>query len=344
MSVRRRSDESPRREQPLRFRWEQHVRADADVTGSLLLVLLVTATYADADGGRVRVSEQGLSTATGLSSRSVRRHLDDARSRGLLRRVRRGHRLGSGEAVVSEHELALPAQPDTGDRKTHPSTGQPRPVDDASTGHREDLNRTPVAPQPDTGDRLPRRDHSETTLSPAREESVVIVDPEERREERAEPAEETFGSRALAALGRPDLTVVELDALHRTAEQRLDIGLAAHAVYAVVRRAKTSRAGYMKSLSNDELRAIAEQERQQRDETWSRPPWCGECYEPTRRLEHPDDGADLGECPTCHPLRAEDGATAHRDPRVHRPVLTCGDAGRIGGAIRGRSANQRTSA
>ncbi|MEU4228329.1 hypothetical protein AB0F17_28880 [Nonomuraea sp. NPDC026600] len=28
--------------------------------------------------------------------------------------------------------------------------------------------------------------------------------------------------------------------------------------------------------------------------------WCGECRESTRRVEHPDTGADLGPCPDCH--------------------------------------------
>lgn len=28
--------------------------------------------------------------------------------------------------------------------------------------------------------------------------------------------------------------------------------------------------------------------------------WCGECHESTRRIEHPDTGADLGPCPDCH--------------------------------------------
>lgn len=30
------------------------------------------------------------------------------------------------------------------------------------------------------------------------------------------------------------------------------------------------------------------------------PDWCGECS-PSRRVEHPDTGADLGACPRCHP-------------------------------------------
>lgn len=30
------------------------------------------------------------------------------------------------------------------------------------------------------------------------------------------------------------------------------------------------------------------------------PDWCGECS-PSRRVEHPDSGVDLGPCPRCHP-------------------------------------------
>ncbi len=30
------------------------------------------------------------------------------------------------------------------------------------------------------------------------------------------------------------------------------------------------------------------------------PAWCGQCS-PSRHIEHPETGADLGRCPTCHP-------------------------------------------
>lgn len=36
-----------------------------------------------------------------------------------------------------------------------------------------------------------------------------------------------------------------------------------------------------------------------------KPPWCGQCDETTRLIEHPD-GHRVARCPTCHPSRDED--------------------------------------
>jgi hypothetical protein len=33
-------------------------------------------------------------------------------------------------------------------------------------------------------------------------------------------------------------------------------------------------------------------------------PWCGDCHEDTRRVEHPEHGGDLGPCRICHPSAA----------------------------------------
>lgn len=74
-----------------------------------------------------------------LHERTVRRHLTWASEAGYLIRTRRGHRLGSGQAVASEYQLS---QPDTGVR-----------LSDTSTGQTADLNRTATRPQPDTGAR-----------------------------------------------------------------------------------------------------------------------------------------------------------------------------------------------
>jgi hypothetical protein len=38
----------------------------------------------------------------------------------------------------------------------------------------------------------------------------------------------------------------------------------------------------------------------------ARPPWCGECHEPSRRRQAQDDGRDLGPCPKCHPSKTKE--------------------------------------
>jgi hypothetical protein len=50
----------------------------------------------------------------------------------------------------------------------------------------------------------------------------------------------------------------------------------------------------------------------------SRPPWCGQCDERTRRRED-IDGADSGRCPACHPLADQSGhdRPTPRSGRIH---------------------------
>lgn len=148
---------APRREQMLRDRWEQQLRADPAVAGMMLLVLLALATYGDRDGTRVTAGQRRLGTDTGLSERTVRRHLDTAVQLGYLAQVSRGHRRWDGQGSATVYRLALP-QPVTGDRYSDDSTGQPCPVDGHSTGQRTPLNRSPAATQPVTGDRQPGSD------------------------------------------------------------------------------------------------------------------------------------------------------------------------------------------
>lgn len=78
---------------------------------------------------------------------------------------------------------------------------------------------------------------------------------------------DTFGARALAALGRTDLSAHQLDQAHRRAADRLGLVLAADAVHAVATLQPVVRnlAAYMASLSDDDLRALAEQRRDERE-------------------------------------------------------------------------------
>lgn len=194
-----------------RFKWEQALRATEVVHGLRLLVLLTLGTYMDADGGGARPSLKTLAKAAGLSERTVRRHLDTARTDGYLTRERRGHRLGDGNSSSSAYRAVLPyisielAQPVTPDRL---SPSQPV-TSDRLSGPDEALNRSeaapqPVtgAPQPVTGDRLPRSstDHSSQTKAPL--EAAVYVESSERTEERDESGMEQRAGRAAIAAGK----------------------------------------------------------------------------------------------------------------------------------------------
>jgi hypothetical protein len=64
----------------------------------------------------------------------------------------------------------------------------------------------------------------------------------------------------------------------------------------------------------------------------SRPPWCGQCDERTRRREDAD-GADTGRCPACHPLADQPGPgrrtprPAGSNPRPQALPSACGSDG-----------------
>lgn len=89
-----------------RFDWEKFVRewpVTKPMTPAVKLVALVCATYADADGRRVRPGESGLAEACGMGGSTVRRHLATLVAIGLLVCVRRG-----GGGMASEYRLTVP--------------------------------------------------------------------------------------------------------------------------------------------------------------------------------------------------------------------------------------------
>lgn len=78
-------------------------------------------------------------------------------------------------------------------------------------------------------------------------------------------------TRALAALGRADLSAHQLDQAHKRAADRLGLVLAADAVHAVASLPNVRHlAAYMASLSDDDLRALAEQRKDDRESTTRR--------------------------------------------------------------------------
>ena len=129
------------------------------------------------------------------------------------------------------------------------------------------------------------------------------------RETTFEVGADTFGARLAARLRRADLTPLTLDTMRAKAEVRVGAVLAPFATQALAADVKVQKPlAYMQSLSDDELRLIAENERVAQDRPRptpeSVPTKCDSCG-PNRRLEDPADGRDLGPCPTCHPNRVK---------------------------------------
>lgn len=148
--------------QKFRDTWEQAVRDDAEVGGLLLGVLLTAATYGDRDGSSIRPGLATLARATGLGESTVRRHLTRAVELGWLRLVRRGHRLGDGQAFTSEYRLALPSSlPLTSEQLSEVSSAPQRAEEKTSTARRSRLNRSLEPPQPLASEHLPGRDQED---------------------------------------------------------------------------------------------------------------------------------------------------------------------------------------
>ena len=175
-----------------RFTWERQLRASADVTGTRLLVLLMLATWMDADGQNARPGQALLAEATGLADRTVRAHLASAVEDGWLVLERRGHRAGT-VAVASCYRATVPNrhprtgwesptgtttpvgpvenQTPTGTHKpvgpvdTRPPTGTPEPVGDSQPAPRARPTGTPMPPTT----QRPPREHppAQSTRHPA---------------------------------------------------------------------------------------------------------------------------------------------------------------------------------
>lgn len=147
--------------QPFRFRWEQTLRSDPSTGGTLMLVLLTLATYADADGTRMLASQATLATGAGLGVSTVRKHLRAAVDAGWLTVVSRGHRTWDGKGVPSEYSLSIPqggsVQPPVGERLGGESTARPVAVEADSTARSKPLNRSIRPPQLLANEHLPER-------------------------------------------------------------------------------------------------------------------------------------------------------------------------------------------
>jgi len=171
-------------QQPLRFQWEQALRADRhpDKTATLVAVLTTLASYGDLDGTSIRVSQATLAEDVGLSKDRVGLHLRAGVSLGYLVVVKRGHRLGDGTPVASTYRLGLPSTRHTQRVETAPkapSTRHTQRVEAVSTRRFEDLNTSFSGSQHVAHDGLPEEHHKSTTTTHVAERPND--DDEERR-------------------------------------------------------------------------------------------------------------------------------------------------------------------
>lgn len=91
-----------------RFEWERAIR-DIPMQPTTKLICLLAATYASKDGTNVRPGIAQLAAAAGVSARTVKRSLDEARTIGVLHRVNRGS--NSGRAHLTDvYRLSLPKE------------------------------------------------------------------------------------------------------------------------------------------------------------------------------------------------------------------------------------------
>lgn len=122
-----------------RFTWEQALRRTS-MPSTRKLVALMAATYASADGTRVRPGISELAEVCGLQERAVRGHLVALRASGWLERTFRGSSQGR-RAMADEYRLITPDQVHAGapDRREHRHVGAPDP--DRNTGTKRQEHR-----------------------------------------------------------------------------------------------------------------------------------------------------------------------------------------------------------
>ncbi|ABK02744.1 hypothetical protein Arth_1350 [Arthrobacter sp. FB24] len=94
-----------------RFEWERILRRIQVSAPSVKLVGFTMATYADADGGRVRPGQSRLAAVIGTSISTVRRGQTELEDIGMLDMVVKGRSFGRGHlgSFASEYRLSVPS-------------------------------------------------------------------------------------------------------------------------------------------------------------------------------------------------------------------------------------------
>ncbi|MFE5837227.1 hypothetical protein [Arthrobacter sp. NPDC056493] len=146
-----------------RFEWERILRRIRVSVPSVKLVGFAMATYANADGTKIRPGQKRLAAVLGTSEMTVRRGQTELEETGMLELVFKGHSQGRGQAggYASEYRLTIPSdllervpllEPDELNHRT--------PVNSDSSN-----DRTPMSANsqetPDTSEEIPDT-HEET--------------------------------------------------------------------------------------------------------------------------------------------------------------------------------------
>lgn len=157
------------------FEWYRAVRR-GDLHPTVQHVIMMLATYADADGRNAFPGEERLARDTGRSVSVVRRALAAARAAGWIVRdeTSSARRRARGHADV--YMLTIPAE-----RVAEPAAPAAAPVDNppssrASTGHQRTSTGRPRPQAPVAHDRSPiqRPTHRPTTRARAAERALVV--------------------------------------------------------------------------------------------------------------------------------------------------------------------------
>ncbi|NEW33812.1 helix-turn-helix domain-containing protein [Nocardia cyriacigeorgica] len=88
-----------------RFEWERIVRR-MQMPHSAKYLALMLATYADADGSRIRPGVERLSLVMCVTDRTVKRSLSVLRDLGLIKQTKKGNRHAK---QADEYRLTVPA-------------------------------------------------------------------------------------------------------------------------------------------------------------------------------------------------------------------------------------------
>lgn len=94
-----------------RFEWERILRRIRVSVPSVKLVGFAMATYANADGTKIRPGQKRLAAVLGTSEMTVRRGQAELEATGMLELVFKGHSQGRGQAggYASEYRLTVPS-------------------------------------------------------------------------------------------------------------------------------------------------------------------------------------------------------------------------------------------
>jgi hypothetical protein len=94
-----------------RFEWERILRRIQVSVPSVKLVGFAMATYANADGTKIRPGQKRLAAVLGTSEMTVRRGQGELEVIGMLEMIFKGHSLGRGQSggYASEYRLTVPS-------------------------------------------------------------------------------------------------------------------------------------------------------------------------------------------------------------------------------------------